>query len=137
MRDNLGVRMGQTICFKSRLSDQSPWRFYTVPEQVELLSRLVLAYRRRHEPVGAVFMASEAGADFGVCLQNAGFHVILKENHLVWLKVSQEKDDQAIKHTFSFSLEHIGIDGSLDYAEIDMHCSPDVRALFKCEFEFP
>lgn len=56
MRDNLGVRLNQNICFKFRLSQRSPWRFYTVPEQMELLSRMVLAYRQRDEPVGVVFV---------------------------------------------------------------------------------
>jgi hypothetical protein len=77
----------------------------------------------------------KVGADF--LAQTAGFNIILKENHLVWLKVIREDDDQTTKHTFELNLEYIGIDGSLNEAEINMNCSPDVRALFKCEFEFP
>lgn len=53
-RVSLGLPMTQSLCFKYRLSAQSPWRSYNTTEQIELLSRLVFAYRLRDESVSVV-----------------------------------------------------------------------------------
>jgi hypothetical protein len=57
IKDDIGLSENQALFFKYRAracrgQAARQWTMYTITEQMHLFSKLVLAYRRRHEKVG-------------------------------------------------------------------------------------